>query len=124
MTYSIRNMTGCVMKAFPLIGIPNKLVSGTTHKLLLLLVMYLSQRIFLCFSWTLFPIVLRQNGASLSTIGFSALVYCPWALKFTYASLIDRTKGGRMGRRKSWIVPLLFRFDNSDAAAGGFFARR
>ena len=102
-----RNITGLVMKAFPLTSIHDKLVSSTSHKLSLLLVMYLSQRIFLCFSWTLFPIVLRRNGASLSLIGFSALVYCPWALKFIYASLIDRTKGRRLGRRKSWIIPLL-----------------
>lgn len=79
----------------------------TSYKLSLLLVMYLSQRVFLCFSWTLLPILLRQQGTSLSTIGFSALVYSPWALKFTYASWLDRTRGGRWGRRKSWIVPLL-----------------
>ena len=95
------------MKAFPLT--PSSRVSAptTSYKLSLLLVMYLSQRVFLCFSWTLLPMLLRQQGASLGTIGFSALVYSPWALKFTYASWLDRTKGSRWGRRKSWIVPLL-----------------
>jgi MFS family permease len=69
--------------------------------------MYLSQRVFLCFSWTLLPIILRTQGASLGAVGFSALVYSPWALKFLYASWVDRTKAGRLGRRKTWIVPLL-----------------
>jgi len=100
-------MQGCIMKALPLAPPPNKLASATSRKLFILLVMYLSQRVFLCFSWTLLPILLRQHGVSLGAIGFSALVYCPWALKFTYASWLDRTKEGRLGHRKSWIVPLL-----------------
>ncbi len=95
------------MKAFSLTSGSGVSAPTTLYKLSLLLVMYLSQRVFLCFSWTLLPMLLRQEGASLGTIGFSALVYSPWALKFTYASWLDRTKGGRWGRRKSWIVPLL-----------------
>ena len=69
--------------------------------------MYISQKVFLTFNWVLLPIILRQHKISLSTIGFAALVYSPWALKFLYASIVDRYFNERFGRRKSWIVPLL-----------------
>jgi len=79
----------------------------TLHKISLLFFMYLSQKIFLCFSWTLLPIILRKQGISLGAIGFTTLVYSPWALKFLYAFMVDRFYSTRMGKRKSWIVPLL-----------------
>ena len=77
------------------------------RKLWLLFLMYISQKIFLCFNWTLLPILLRQQGISLGSIGLAALVFSPWALKFLYASMVDRVYSVSMGKRKSWIVPLL-----------------
>ena len=77
------------------------------HKMWLLFLMYISQKIFLCFNWTLLPIILRRQGVSLGSIGFTTLIYSPWALKFIYAFAIDRFYSNRIGRRKSWIVPLL-----------------
>ena len=77
------------------------------RKLWLLFLMYISQKIFLCFNWTLMPILLRQKGISLGSIGFAALVFSPWALKFLYASMVDRFYWTSMGKRKSWIVPLM-----------------
>lgn len=79
----------------------------TFHKVGLLFFMYLSQKIFICFSMTLLPIILRKQGISLSAIGFMALIYSPWALKFLYAFMVDRFYSTRIGKRKSWIVPLL-----------------
>lgn len=73
----------------------------------LLFLMYISQKVFLTFTWTLLPIILRKQGVSLGAIGFTALVYSPWALKFLYASHVDRYYSSRLGKRKSWIVPLL-----------------
>ncbi|MCP4118632.1 MAG: MFS transporter [Desulfobacteraceae bacterium] len=83
-------------------------VSKTMHKMGLLFLMFILQKIFLCFTWTLLPIILRNQGASLGTIGFTALVYSPWAVKFFYASMVDRFYSRKLGRRKTWIVPLLF----------------
>lgn len=77
------------------------------HKLWLLFLMYISQKIFLCFNWTLQPILLRQQGITLGSIGLAALVFSPWALKFLYASMVDRFYWASMGKRKSWIIPLL-----------------
>ena len=79
----------------------------TVSKMGLLFLMYISQKVFLTFNWTLLPLVLRQQGVSLGGIGFTALVYSPWSLKFVHASLVDRFYSPRLGRRKSWIVPLL-----------------
>lgn len=77
------------------------------RKLGLLFLMYISQKIFLCFNWTLLPILLRQQGISLGCIGLAVLVFSPWALKFLYASLVDRIYSVSIGKRKSWIMPLL-----------------
>lgn len=82
-------------------------ISSTMRKLVLLFILYVLQKIFLCFTWTLLPIILRNKGASLGTIGFTALIYSPWAMKFLYASMVDRFYSHGMGRRKTWIVPSL-----------------
>lgn len=76
------------------------------QKLGLLFIMYLMQNISLGFTWVLLPLLLREQGLSLSKIGFSALVFSPWALKFLWASRIDSHYHSYWGRRKSWIAPL------------------
>lgn len=73
----------------------------------LLFVMYMLQSIYIGFSWTLFPILMREQGFGLGEIGFSVLVYTPWALKFLYAPLVDRRYHPRLGRRKSWFGPFM-----------------
>jgi MFS family permease len=75
--------------------------SRSTHaKLGLLASLYFSQGLpFGFFSQTL-PVLMRKHGFALGEIGMSALLTAPWALKFVWAPLVDRTA------RKSWIVPL------------------
>ena len=48
---------------------------------------------------------MREQGISLKGIGLSSLLL-PWALKFLWAPLVDRTRGGFLGPRRSWIIPL------------------
>ena len=76
------------------------------RKLGLLFIMYMLQNIALGFTWTLVPVLMRKQGISLGGIGFSALLYSPWALKFLWASRVDRCYSLRWGKRKSWITPL------------------
>jgi MFS transporter, PAT family, beta-lactamase induction signal transducer AmpG len=52
------------------------------------------------------PLLLRQRGASLQTIGFASLLALPWLAKALWAPLVDRYGSARFGRRKSWIVPM------------------
>ncbi|MGD9125663.1 MAG: MFS transporter [Desulfarculaceae bacterium] len=75
-------------------------------KMGLLFLMFVLQNISLGFTWTLLPIMMRKQGLSLGMIGLSALLYSPWALKFLWASKVDRHYSPRWGRRKSWITPL------------------
>ena len=47
------------------------------------------------------PPLLREQGVSLSVIGFTSLLALPWALKFTWAPFVDR-----YGSRKQWLLAL------------------
>ncbi len=53
---------------------------GKMQKMLLLFLMFLLQKIFLCFTWTLVPILLRTRGVSLGSIGMAAQIYIAPAL--------------------------------------------
>jgi MFS transporter, PAT family, beta-lactamase induction signal transducer AmpG len=52
------------------------------------------------------PILLRERKASLVVIGLVSLLALPWSLKALWAPLVDRYGWARIGRRKSWILPL------------------
>lgn len=80
---------------------------GIVPKMGLLLIMYILQNIYIGFSWTLIPILMREQGFGLGEIGISVLIYAPWAMKFLYASLIDRFYLPALGRRKSWFGPFM-----------------
>lgn len=45
------------------------------------------------------PSLLREQGVSLSVIGFTGLLAVPWALKFLWAPFIDR-----WGTRRRWLL--------------------
>ena len=75
-------------------------------KLGLLGALYFSQGLPFGFFTQGLPVLLRQRGFSLAEIGFSSLLAAPWALKWLWAPLLDRWYFPRLGRRRSWIVPL------------------
>jgi MFS family permease len=47
------------------------------------------------------PALLREQGVSLSVIGFTSLLALPWALKFAWAPFVDR-----YGTRRQWLLAL------------------
>ncbi len=49
---------------------------------------------------------LRERGVSLEAIGFSGVLAAPWLLKALWAPLVDHHRGGPLGPRRSWIVPM------------------
>lgn len=49
------------------------------------------------------PSLLREQGVSLSAIGFTGLLAAPWALKFLWAPFVDR-----WGTRRRWLVATTF----------------
>jgi len=79
-------------------------------KFVLLGTLYLSQGLPFGFFSQALPTILRERGAELSVVGLSSLLALPWAVKFAWAPYVDRSPGvlwgRRLGRRKSWIVPL------------------
>jgi len=74
---------------------------STQHKLALLGGLYLAQGLPYGFFTQAMPVVLREMGASLGDISLSSLLLLPWALKFLWAPLIDRT-----ATRRLWILGL------------------
>jgi MFS family permease len=51
-------------------------------------------------------VYLRERGVSLTGIGLAGLLAVPWSLKALWAPLVDRHGSERIGRRKSWILPM------------------
>ena len=68
----------------------------------LLLGLYLSQGLPFGFFTQALPVLMRQQGVDLGTIGLANLLALPWALKFLWAPAIDRVPGPR----KRVILPL------------------
>ena len=78
----------------------------TSGKTALLFTLYLSQGLPFGFQATALPVLLRDKGISLTTIGFAGALALPWFFKPLWAPLIDRFWSARIGRRRSWIIPL------------------
>lgn len=76
------------------------------RKVALLGALYLSQGLPYGFFTQALPVLLRQLGRSLPEIGLAHLLALPWALKFLWAPVVDRWWSPRLGRRRSWILPL------------------
>jgi len=93
-------MTGRMEIQAPTSGSP---VAGRLGFLFLL---YSLQQMPLAFTGMAVPILLRQQGASMTAIGMLGILSLPWILKLLYASWIDRWHPPGWGRRRGWILPL------------------
>ncbi|MGE0713424.1 MAG: MFS transporter [Planctomycetota bacterium] len=74
---------------------------ATLLKLGLLTSLYFAQGLPFGFFTQALPVLLREQGVSLTKIGLSSLLALPWALKFLWAPLVDRH-----GDRRRWILGL------------------
>ncbi|WP_426749558.1 MFS transporter [Myxococcus sp. Y35] len=88
-----------------------------SSRLALLGVLYFVQGLPFGFQSTALPVYLRSQGVSLTTIGLLGALWLPWALKALWAPLVDRYGSARVGRRKSWILPMQAGLTASCAAA-------
>lgn len=79
---------------------------GGIGKLGILWSLYFVQGLPFGFQATALPVYLRSEGMSLEGVGLATALALPWSLKILWAPLIDRFGGGRLGRRRSWILPL------------------
>ncbi|WP_413205722.1 RhtX/FptX family siderophore transporter [Rhodospirillum sp. A1_3_36] len=71
-----------------------------------LALLYLSQGIPIGIAMDALPTLLRHDGASLRALAFLPLVGLPWVIKFLWASWVDNHWTPRLGRRRSWILPM------------------
>lgn len=76
------------------------------QKLLLLTSLYISQGLPYGFLTQAVPSLMRMNGASLTAIGDTTLLFAPWLLKVFWAPIVDRYWWAAVGRRRSWLIPL------------------
>jgi MFS transporter, PAT family, beta-lactamase induction signal transducer AmpG len=79
---------------------------GPLRKLGVLWTLYFVQGLPFGFQATALPIYLRTAGVSLTEIGLVMALSLPWSLKILWAPLVDRFGSPRLGRRRSWILPL------------------
>lgn len=52
------------------------------------------------------PALLRRQGASLAMLAWLPLAGLPWVLKFLWAAPVENRWTVRLGRRRSWLLPM------------------
>lgn len=75
-------------------------------KLAAIFALYFAQGLPFGFQATALPIHLRSSGVSLVGVALAGMLALPWGAKALWAPLVDRYGWARLGRRRSWIVPL------------------
>jgi PAT family beta-lactamase induction signal transducer AmpG len=75
-------------------------------RLALLGALYFVQGLPFGFQAKALPLLLRESGTTLTAIGWAGALAAPWALKALWAPLVDRFGSPRIGRRRSWILPV------------------
>ena len=75
-------------------------------KIGLLSALYFAQGLPFGFQSNALPLYLTELGLSMTEVGLARALALPWALKMLWAPLVDRFGSARLGRRKSWIIPM------------------
>lgn len=68
--------------------------------------LYASQGIPFGLAMEALPAILRGQGASLGALAYLPLISLPWVLKCGWAPIVDNHWSPRLGRRRSWILPM------------------
>lgn len=76
--------------------------------LILIGALYFTQGIPLGLAFEAFPILWRDAGFGLELIAFVPLAGLPWAFKFLWAPFVENHWSRKIGKRKSWILPMQF----------------
>ena len=76
------------------------------HLWLMVAALYFTQGVPLGLAMEALPAMLRRDGAPLDALAFLPLVGLPWVLKFLWASHVDNRWSARLGRRRSWLLPM------------------
>nr|WP_218281416.1 MFS transporter [Pseudomonas sp. RW407] len=96
------HMTSVAVEAKPL---PRE--QGRAWQVLLLVGgLYLAQGLPVGLAFQAYPTLLRNMGASLDLVALTPLASLPWVAKLLWASAVENRWSERIGRRRSWILPL------------------
>lgn len=76
------------------------------HLWLMAASLYFTQGVPLGLAMEALPAMLRRDGAALDILAFLPLVGLPWVLKFLWAPQVDNRWSARLGRRRSWLLPM------------------
>ncbi len=76
-----------------------------SRRLAFLFALYMCQGLPGGFLAVVLPVVLREQGLDLKTIGLASFLSAPWVLKFLWAPLVDRYGWRGLGRHRSWLIP-------------------
>jgi PAT family beta-lactamase induction signal transducer AmpG len=68
--------------------------------------LYFVQGLPFGFQATALPVMLRREDVSPEAIGLAGALALPWAFKLAWAPIVDRFYVRRIGRRRTWILPL------------------
>eukprot|EP00297_Palpitomonas_bilix_P002662 CAMPEP_0113883738 /NCGR_PEP_ID=MMETSP0780_2-20120614/9790_1 /TAXON_ID=652834 /ORGANISM="Palpitomonas bilix" /LENGTH=622 /DNA_ID=CAMNT_0000871123 /DNA_START=378 /DNA_END=2246 /DNA_ORIENTATION=- /assembly_acc=CAM_ASM_000599 len=74
-------------------------------RILLLLILYILQGIPMGLAASV-PLLLQSKGASYKEQAAFAIVSSPYSLKLIWAPIVDSVYVKRIGRRKSWVMPI------------------
>ncbi len=87
---------------------PNATVGPTStaqrRRFGLLAALYVAQGVPFGFQATALPVLLRQAGLSLESIGLLGMLSLPWICKPLWAPLVDATDPLGLGQRRSWLL--------------------
>ena len=75
-------------------------------KIGLLASLYFAQGLPFGFQSNALPLYLTELGLTMTEVSLARALAIPWALKMLWAPLVDRYASARLGRRKSWIIPM------------------
>lgn len=68
--------------------------------------LYLVQGLPVGLAFQAYPVLLRDGGAPLDLIALVPLASLPWVLKIAWAAPVENRWSRRLGRRRSWILPM------------------
>lgn len=76
-------------------------------RLRLLALLYFCQGLPGGFLAVALPVILLEQGVSLTEVGFVSFLSLPWTLKVLWSPVVDRYGSRRFGRRRVWMIPAM-----------------
>ena len=76
----------------------------STSALVATFIFYAVQTAPMHFFFIALPIVLREGGADMATIGLTSIIFLPWSIKIFWAGLVDRYPLGNGIPFRNWVL--------------------